>query len=171
MKTPGTTMIRHAALAILAALSLAACRQDAAPPAPAAPTAPEAASVAADPAAAPAEPKPGSELSVTQVETGADVGTDLRVITTQDNFAPNETVIVAITLANASAAPVNGQVTARWVGPDGQIFNEESQQKDFSGHQTVNFRVAEPKGFKPGNYKLEIALNGSVVQTHDFSIR
>jgi hypothetical protein len=30
--------------------------------------------------------------------------------------------------------------------------------------------VADPKGFKPGNYKLEVALNGSTVETRPFSI-
>ncbi len=162
---------RIAALAARA-LSVAACRQDAAPTAgdagvPAAP----ATVASALPAAVPEAVKPGAELSVVAVETGTEVGDDQRVITALDAFAPSDTVIVAITVANAGAAPVNGMVTARWIGPEGQIFNEESRQQDFDSRQTVNFRIADPEGFKPGNYKLEIALNGSVVQTHDFSIR
>jgi hypothetical protein len=30
--------------------------------------------------------------------------------------------------------------------------------------------VADPKGFKPGNYKLEVALNGSTVQMREFKV-
>ena len=80
-------MTRQATLAILAALALSACRQEAAPSAPAAPAAPEAPAVVAEPAAAPADLKPGAELSVTHVETGAAVGHDLRVITEQNVFS------------------------------------------------------------------------------------
>ena len=162
-------MSRILTLALLAALSLTACRQEAAPP-PAAPKA-EAPAVAEQPAVAPAaDAKPGATLSVSTVDTGTSVGADGRVVTALETFKSSDTIVAAITLSNSGATPVKGMVTARWLGPDGKPFNEESQQRDFAGNQTLNFRVADPKGLAPGNYKLEVALNGSTVQTREFSV-
>lgn len=162
-------MIRRFASVLLLTLSIAACRQEAAPPpAPAAAPPP----VAVEPAAAPAlDAKPDAALSVTEAQVGTAVGEDFRISAPSSTFAPGDTIIVAITLRNAATPATNGTVTARWIGPDGQAFNEESQQKDFTGVSTVNFRVAEPKGFKPGNYKLEVSLNGSVVETREFAVK
>jgi uncharacterized repeat protein (TIGR01451 family) len=162
-------MVRPVLVALLLSLSLAACRQAPQPPAPpvapAAPAAPEASATAA-----PADAKPGAELSVNGVDLGTSIGADGRIVTALENFTPNDTIIVAITITNAGATPINGTVTARWLDPEGVAFNEESRQQDFAGAQTVNFRVAQPKGFQPGNYKLEVALNGSTVTTREFTI-
>ena len=162
-------MSRLVYVALLSAATLAACNK--APPSPPAPPAPPAAVAApVAPAAAPADAKQGAELSVTGADLGTDLGADGRIVTAKEGFAGGDTIIVAITTTNAGTAPVNAQVTARWIGADGQVFNEESRQQDFIGTQSVNFRVADPKGFKPGNYKLEVALNGSTVTTREFAI-
>ena len=161
--------MRSAALALLLSLSLAACNK--APPPPAAPVAPAApAAPAQATTAAPANVKPDAALSVNGVDLGTAVGADGRIVTALESFAPSDTIITAITVTNAGAAPVNGTVTARWLDPDGVAFNEESRQQDFAGVQAVDFRIADPKGFKSGNYKLEVALNGSTVQTREFAI-
>lgn len=164
-------MSRFAVAALLASLALAACNK--APEAPAAPVAPQApAEPVAPPAAATAEVKQGAQLSVASVDLGTEVGADNRVTTALESFAPTDTIVASITLANASAAPVEGSVGARWSGPEGQAFNDESQARAWSaGSQAVVFRIAEPKGFKPGNYKIEVSLNGSVVQMREFSIK
>jgi hypothetical protein len=159
--------VRPLVFALLASASLAACNKAPAPPAP---PAPPAAPAAVAPPAAPAEAKKAGELHISSVDLGTELGADGRIVTAKDNFASTDTVIVAVTASNSGSTPVNAQVTARWIDPQGGVFNEESRAQDFSGSQTVNFRVADPKGFKPGNYKLEVALNGSTVETRPFSI-
>ena len=163
-------MSRLAAVALFAVVSLAACNQ--APPAPPAAPAPPAVSEApvAPPPAAPAEAKPGSTLAVTAADLGTELGDDGRIMNAKENFAPSDTIIVAITTDNVGAPPATAQVTARWIGPDGAVFNEETREQEFAGTQYVSFRVAEPKGFARGRYKLEVALNGSTVQMREFTI-
>jgi len=164
-------MFRSAAIALLLSLSLVACTKAPEPPAaPAAPVAPAAPEAPAAATAATAEVKPGAELKVNGVDLGTAIGDDGRIVTALESFTPSDTIIVAITITNAGTAPVNGLVTARWLDSEGVAFNEESRQQDFAGAQTVNFRIAQPKGFKPGNYKVEVALNGSTVQSRDFKI-
>ena len=162
-------MFRSALVALLLSVSLAACRKAPEPPAPpAAPAAPAAPEAAAN--AAPADAKPDAALKINGVDLGTAVGADGRIVTALESFSPSDTIIVAITVTNAGATPVNGTVTARWLDPEGIAFNEESRQQDYAGAQTVNFRVANPKGFKSGNYKLEVALNGSTVETREFAV-
>jgi len=165
-------MSRHALVALLAAIALSACSK--APPEAPAPTPTPAPAVAETPAAPPAEPagdaKAGSTLSVTSVDLGTDLGDDGRIVTAKESFTPSDTIIVVITTDNVGAPPVKAQVTARWLDPEGVVFNEESREQEFRGLEFVNFRVAEPKGFKHGAYKLEVAVNGSTVQMREFSI-
>ena len=162
-------MSRLALAALIAAVSLAAC--DKLPPPPPAPPAPPPPPSPVETTAAPAsEAKADAALAISAADLGTELGDDGRIVTVAESFKPTDTIIVAIATSNAGAKPVNAQVTARWIGPDGQVFNEESRQQDFSGTQFVSFRVADPKGFKPGNYKLEVALNGSTVQMREFSV-
>src|SRR5688572_27807200 len=149
-------MFRHAILALITVALLGACNREAPPPAPAAtPAVVEApAAEPAAPSASPAsDPKAGSALSITAADLGTELGDDGRIVTATDTFAPNDTIIVAITTNNAGSAPANAEVTARWIDPDGKVVNEESRQQDFAGTQFVSFRIAEPKGFKHGRYK------------------
>ena len=163
-------MSRVLAVALISTLSLAACDQAPAPPAP--PAAPVAPAEPAPPAAPAAEAKRGSELSIIGVDLGTEVKADNRVVTALEAFNPTDTILASVALANAGGAPVDGSIGARWTGPDGQVFNDESQAKAWpAGPQAVVFRVANPKGFAPGNYKLEVSLNGSVVQMREFAVK
>jgi hypothetical protein len=162
-------MIRVLTLALFAAFSLAACKPPAPPAPPAAPVAP--AEPAAPAAAAVAEVKQGAELSIASVDLGTEVGADSRITTALETFKPGDTIIAAIALNNVGAAPAEGSVGVRWIGPDGQAFNDESQARAWpAGAQYAVFRVANPKGFPMGSYKLEVSLNGSVVQTREFTV-
>jgi len=161
-------MSRVLAAALIASLSLAACNAPAPPAPPAAPVAP---AKPAAPAATAATVKPGAELSIASVDLGTEVGADNRITTALETFKPGDTIIAAIALNNTGAAPAEGNVEVRWTGADGQPFNEESQAKAWpAGAQYVVFRVADPKGFKLGSYKVEVSLNGSVVQRREFTV-
>ena len=111
-------MFRPISVALLLSLSLAACTKAPAPPAPpappAAPAAPDAAATAA-----PTDLKPGAALSINGVDLGTAIGADGRIVTALESFKPSDTIIVAITVTNSGAAPVNGTITARWLDPDG----------------------------------------------------
>lgn len=167
-------MNRVATLALLSALGIAACnRAPEAPAAPAAPAEPVAPVAPAEPAgAAPADAKPDAALSIASVDLGTEVGADNRVSTALESFSPGDTIIASIALGNANTAPVEGSIGVRWSGPDGQVFNDEAQAKAWpAGAQALSFRVAKPGGFRPGVYKLEVSLNGSVVQMREFNVK
>ena len=160
-------MRRHLSLACLAALSLAACRKEV-------PDESAVVSVNASPAhvttVAPPIALPGT-LGVSDVQLGTTVDEQHKVSAAADAFAPTDTIIAAISFRNANTVPTRGMVTARWTGPDGVVFNEESQQRDFDAGETIDFRVAEPKGFAPGAYALEVSLDGKPVESRKFTVK
>jgi|SRR5690606_18706499 len=155
------------AAALFGSLALAGCKKDqdqAAITPPPATTEPA-------PTTTPA-PLPVASASVTSVDLGNAVGADMKVATPATTFAPTDTIYASVATATGDpAATVPGKLTATWTYEDGQVVNEESKDVNLSGDGTTEFHISKPDGFPTGNYKVEIALDGSVVQSKDFEVR
>lgn len=151
-----TTLAVAAALA--ATLALAGCKKKDEP----ATTPPP----AAEPAATPPAPAPAPAAStVTGVELGSAVGADNRVTAPSATFAANDTIHASV----ATDGP-GGNLTAKWSYQDGQTV--ESQDKVVAaGPQVTDFSISKPDGWPLGKYKLEVLLNGSVIQTREFEVK
>lgn len=135
----------------------------------------EAAPVAPAPAAAEPAPvaAPAPTASVTTVDLGNAVGPDMKLTATSTTFAPKDTIHVSIGTATSDpAATVAAKVGAKWTyGADNMLVNEESKDINLTGAGSTNFQVAKPDGWPAGKYKVEISLNGSVVQTREFEVK
>jgi hypothetical protein len=154
------------AAALVASLALAGCKKKEEPvPAP----------VAVEPAPAPVvTPAPATmaTVSVTGVDLGTAVGPDMKVTTPMTSFGKNDTVIAAVSTSTSDPiASVPGKLGAKWTFQDGQTVNDESKDVNFTGNGVTNFQVSKPDGWPVGNYKVEISLDGNVVQSKDFSIK
>jgi hypothetical protein len=160
--------LRYAlATALLASIALAGCKKKEEPVPPPVATTPEVAPAPTTPA-----PMPMSTVAVTGVDLGTAVGADMKVTTPATTFAKTDTIIAAVsTHASDPTLPGMGKLSAKWSYQDGQVVNEESQDFNFTGDGVTDFRIAKPDGFPAGNYKLEISLDGAVVQSKDFSIK
>jgi hypothetical protein len=151
--------------ALATALAVSACKKPEEPMPPPAPatTAPEPA-----PITTPATPA----ASVTAVELGNSVGADNRVASPATTFAPKDTIYAAVTTRTSDpAATVPGKLGARWTFQDGQTVHEESRDANLTGDGTTAFQISKPDGFPPGRYKVEISLDGSVVQSKEFEVK
>lgn len=162
------TLTAAVAAALLGALALAGCKkeQPATPPA-----------TAAEPATAPA-PRPGdlstpaAGVAVITVDLGNAVDADNRVIRPATTFATGDTLYASVATRAADAtAPARGRLAARWTYQDGQVIDELGQDYRFSGAGHTAFRISTPDGWPTGTYKVEILLDGSVVQTRQFEVR
>src|SRR3546814_1055745 len=69
------------------------------------------------------------------------------------------------------AASVPGTLKATWTFEDGQVVNEESKSVNLTGAGNTEFHIAKPDGFPAGSYKVEISLDGNVVQSKDFTVK
>lgn len=156
-------------MAVLAALlgsaALVGCKkkEEPAPPPP----------VATEPA--PAEtpaPMPAS-ASVSSVDLGNAVGADMRVTAPMTTFAPKDTIHAAVaTTTSDPAASVPGKLGVKWTHVDSnQTVNEESKDITFTGDGVTDFQISKPGGWPTGKYKVEVSLDGNVVQTREFEVR
>lgn len=130
---------------------------------------------AAEPApVAPAPmPAPAATASVTGVDLGNTVGADMRVATPMGTFSPKDTIYAAVITATSDpAASVAGKLGAKWTHVDSnQTVHEESKDFTFAGDGVTDFQISKPDGWPTGKYKVEISLDGNVVQTREFEVR
>jgi type V secretory pathway adhesin AidA len=151
-----------------AALALSACKRDepvtttdVATPAP-----------APAPAPAPQPPSGPPVAAVTAVDLGNAIDADGRVVAGTSTFAPTDTITASVTTdTGAPQTSATGTLAARWTFEDGQVVNEESKTFQFDGRGTTNFQISKPDGWPVGRYRVEISLDGDVVQTRDFEVR
>lgn len=152
--------------ALAAALVLSACKK----PEPTPPPAPAATS----PAPTPIEPAPAAAptASVTALDLGNSVGADNRVATPATTFAPKDTIYASVaTRTSDAAASVPGKLAARWTFQDGQTVHEDSRDLTLAGDGATAFQISKPDGFPAGRYKVEISLDGTVVQSKEFEVK
>lgn len=151
-------------VAVLGGLALVGCKKKeeaaVAPP------------VATEPVPAPA-PAPVATASVVSVDLGNAVGADMKVAMPATTFTPKDTIFASIATNTSDAmATVPGKLTAKWMHVDSnQTINEESKDIAFAGPGVTTFQIAKPDGWPAGKYKLEVSLDGAVVQTREFEVK
>ena len=117
-------------------------------------------------------PAAAPTATVTALDLGNSVGADNRVATPATTFAPKDTIYASVTTRTSDAmATVPGKLAARWTFQDGQTVHEESRDLSLTGDGTTAFQVSKPDGFPVGRYKVEISLDGSVVQSKEFEVK
>lgn len=152
--------------ALLGAIALVGCRQQedtaATPTSP-----PTTAPAQADEPAAPA-----ATVTVTDVQLGTEAAENEAVAEPKTSFAPtDDTIIASVSTATSDpSASVDGELVARWTYQDGQLVDESSEMLTFSETGVTNFRINNPEPWPEGQYKLEVLLNGDVVETREFTI-
>ena len=130
--------------------------------------------VATEPApTAPAPAPMPATASVSAVDLGNAVGADMRVTAPMSSFAPKDTIYAAVMTATSDpAASVAGKLGAKWTHVDSnQVVHEDSKDLTFAGDGVTDFQISKPDGWPTGKYKVEILLDGNVVQTRVFEVR
>jgi len=151
--------------ALIASVAVVGCKKkEEAPPAP---------PVAETPAPAPAPA--AATASVASVDLGNAVGADFKVTAPATTFKPKDTIYAAVTTATSDpAATVPGKLTANWsYDKNGTQVKagEETKELNFNGPGTTDFFLKQASGLPVGKYKVEISLDGTVVQTKEFEVK
>ena len=123
---------------------------------------------------APPVAAPAPTASVTAVDLGSAVGPDLKVTTATATFKPKDTIYASITTSTSDpAATVPGKLGVQWTYNDASgpmSVNQESKDVAFTGAGTNEFHIAKPDGFPVGKYKVDVSLDGNVVQSKEFEV-
>jgi hypothetical protein len=111
--------------------------------------------------------------SVNGVDLGNAVGADMRVTAPLATFAPKDTIYAAVSTGTSDpAASVAGKLGAKWTHVDSnQTVHEESRDLTFAGDGVTDFQISKPDGWPTGKYRVEIMLDGAVVQTREFEVK
>lgn len=122
---------------------------------------------------APAPAASASAVSVTRVELGNAVGADKRVTLPASTFTPKDTIHVSVgTRTGDAAATVPATLGAKWIHVDSnQTVREDSQRLELGGEGNTEFHIRNPDGWPTGRYRVEVSLDGRVVQTREFEVR
>ena len=164
------------AAALLAVVALVGCKKKEAAETATAP--PPAATLAippppAGPITMPA-PAPSSGMAnVVGLELGTAAGADMKIATPTRAFATKDKMIAAVTTrTNDANATVPAKVGVRWTHADSnQTVNEETRDLQLKGEQTWDFEITNPEPWPTGNYRAEVLLDGTSVQTRTFTVK
>jgi hypothetical protein len=108
-----------------------------------------------------------AELHVSNVMIGRQIGPGNRITEPTFQFAPKDTVYVSVATEGAGEG---GTLTAAWRSQSGEILQKSSEPVPPAGENT-QFRLSQPKGLKPGTYKVIIFLGDDSVETRVFAVK
>ena len=161
-----TTLSQALLVAVVGSVALVGCKKNeeaAAPTPPAAQTAPT-----------PPPPAPAATASIAAVDIGTAVDAGMKVTTAATSFKPKDTVHVSIGTATSDpAATVAGKVGAKLVYLDKSgemVVSDETRDLNLSNTGNTSFQFAKPDGWPAGKYRIDISLDGKVVQSKEFDV-
>ena len=119
----------------------------------------------------PAEPMPmppPAAVSVTSVDLGNAIGPDNKVTAMMSTFGTKDTIYTSVV---TDGAATNAPLMAKWTFQDGQAVGTETKTLNTTGPTVTEFHATKPSGWPVGKYKVEVSLNGAVVQSRDFEVK
>lgn len=108
-----------------------------------------------------------TELRVSNVMIGRRIGPGNRITEPTFEFAPQDTVYVSVATVGAGEPAT---LTAAWRSQSGEILQKSSEPVGEAGENT-QFRLSQPKGLRPGTYKVIVFLGADSVETRVFAVR
>jgi hypothetical protein len=123
---------------------------------------------AADSAAAAKPELPPGEMRVTMVMIGKKLGDKNLVIEPTFQFAPADTVFLSV---GTEGTPASAKLGTKWVSQKGVVVDSSEQEIHPKGPENTAFKVAPPKGWAVGVYKVTVFADGDSVDAKTFAVK
>jgi len=104
-------------------------------------------------------------LELANLQIGRSLNQDRSVGSITTLFKPNETVYVAVQ-TNAAG---KGTISVKWKF-GGQVIDEPSKTVSFDGPGSTEFHLQNSGGFPPGDYSVDVFIDGQPVGTRAFKV-
>jgi hypothetical protein len=104
-------------------------------------------------------------LRVNTIQLGRGLNPDNTVSGHTTRFKPTDTIYVSVLTDN----PGSGTVTARWTFA-GRVVSEPQKKVSYRGAAATEFHIQNSGGFPPGDYQVEILLDGKPIATRAFRV-
>ena len=107
----------------------------------------------------------GGPLELANIQIGRSLNPDRSIASITTLFKPGETVYVSV----QTKAAGKGTIGVKWMY-EGRVIDEPSKQVDYSGPSSTDFQLTNRGGFPPGDYSVEIFIDGKPVGSRAFKV-
>ena len=109
---------------------------------------------------------PDEPLRVDTIQLGRSLNPDNSVANHTTSFKSDDTTIYLSVLTPAAGA---GTIGVRWTYA-GRVVSEPTKEVSYNGPAATEFHIVNSAGFPPGDYKVEVFLNGAPAGERPFRV-
>lgn len=109
--------------------------------------------------------RPRGPLNVKTIQTGKSLNSDNSVGQHSTRFNGQDTMYVAV----LNDGPGAGTLTAKWTYA-GRLVSEEPRKVSYADSAATEFHIKNSSGFPPGDYAVEILLDGKSIETRNLRV-
>ena len=103
-------------------------------------------------------------LQLTNIQVGRSLNQDGSIASITTLFKPSETVYVSV-----QTGAGKGVVGVRWKFGS-QVIDEPTKQVDSNGPRSTEFHLQNSGGFPPGDYSVDVLIDGVQVGSRNFKV-
>ena len=104
-------------------------------------------------------------LKFNSIQVGRGLNADRTVSGFTTQFKPTDTIYAAVLTDGAGS----GHVKARWLY-GGRLVSEPDRAVTYQGPASTEFHIQNTSGFPPGDYTVELFLDGKAVGSRSFRV-
>jgi hypothetical protein len=104
-------------------------------------------------------------LQLANIQVGRALNQDRSISSITTLFKPNETVYVSV----QTTAAGKGTVSVKWKYGS-QVIDEPTKQVSYDGPASTEFHMQNSGGFPPGDYSVDVFLDGVQVGSRTFKV-
>jgi hypothetical protein len=104
-------------------------------------------------------------LELANIQTGRSLNQDRSVASITTLFKPNETIYVSV----QTKAAGKGTIGVKWKFGT-RVIDEPSKPVDYDGPSSTEFHLQNSGGFPPGDYSVDVFIDGQQVGTRAFKV-
>ena len=104
-------------------------------------------------------------LQLANIQIGRALNQDRSISSITTLFKPNETVYVSV----QTTAAGKGVISVKWKFGT-QVIDEPTKKVDYDGPASTEFHMQNSGGFPPGDYSVDIFIDGVQVGTRAFKV-
>jgi len=104
-------------------------------------------------------------LALANIQVGRSLNQDRSVASITTLFKPSETIYVSV----QTSAAGKGTISVKWKFGT-QVIDEPSKTVDYDGPASTEFHLQNSGGFPPGDYSVDVFIDGVQVGTRAFKV-
>ena len=104
-------------------------------------------------------------LQLANIQVGRSLNQDRSISSITTLFKPNETIYVSV----QTTAAGKGTVSVKWKYGN-TVIDEPSKPVDYDGPASTEFHMQNSGGFPPGDYSVDVFIDGTQVGTRAFKV-